>query len=391
MLRPRFEELPSTIAYVSGAQTQAYPGTGLPRDLPYIGLWLRLDFRNVVTAFAGTYFPEYPATLLRRIRVQGTKAGGGGSVTLVNIRGEEAAVLARLFSQYVLAGMGYNLLGPVNQANVLSINPAPGSGGTALPFPLATVANGTFDGVVYYYVPLAPPRSLLRDHLFGLQDLSVYSQVDLLLDFGDSTKVISSSTAVNTLTAFGSGSGSPTVRVSRVCALPGKGAPINKFHYIYSSKKINIFSAIAATFADQKVTDLNAGNQMRFLMLRQYSENASVDGLIDVTGTASFARIADNSNAGTYRVRVKVNGNEKFRAFWPDLQEKNRADYQQFPLMPQGYGVVDWSVLGPMSDIFDVRGYGAGAVRWELFADGLSLVSTDRMDVLQCEQVPVEV
>lgn len=396
MLRPRLEELPSTIAYTSGATTQPYPGTGLPRDLPYIGLILKLRFRDVVTNFAGTYFPEFPATLIRRIRVQGTKAGGGGSVTLVNIRGEEAATLYRLFNQFLPVGLPYNTTGPAIQANQLAITPPPGSGGTALPLSLATVANGTFDGYAYYFVPFAPPRALLRDQLFGLQDFSIYSQVDLLIDFGvagaGAAGVISSSTATNTMTDFGLGSGSPQVQIHRIVALPGKGAPINKFHYIYSSKKIAIQSVIGATFADQKITDLNAGNQVRFIMLRQYSENTGTDGLIDLSGTTSLARVGDNSNIGTYRLRVKVNGSEKFRAFWPDLQEKNRSDYGQFnALMPQGYAIIDWSVLGPMTDIFDVRGYGAAAVRWELFGDGLSLASNDKMDILQCEQVPVEV
>lgn len=392
MLRPRLEELPSTILYTAGATTQAYPGTGLPRDLPYIGLLLKLNGRDVVTNFAGAWNSEWPSTLIRRIRVQGTKAGGGGSVTLVNIRGEEAAVLFRLFSQYMPAGIPYNLVGPMNATNALQINQPPGSGGTASPNALATVANGTFDFTTYYFVPLGPPRTLLRDLMFGLQDLSIYSQVDLLLDFAANPAGFNTSTATNTVTAFASASGSPTVTISRVVALPGKGAPINKFHYLYSSKKIAIGSAIGATFADQKITDLNAGNQVRFLMLRQYQEATSTDGLIDQSGAASLARIGDNSNVGTYRVRVKVNGNEKFRMQWPELQEKNRADYQQFALMPQGYAIIDWSVLGPMSDVFDVRGYGAGAVRWELFGDALSLVSaTDKMDVLQCEQVPVEV
>lgn len=381
MLRPRFEELPSTIPFTAGAVTQPYPGTGLPRDLPYRGLLLKLRFRMVVASqtVAGNYFPEFPNTLIRRIRVQGTKAGGGGSVTLVNIRGEESYQLFKLFSEYI--PIGASLAGP------------PGVGGTTSPIGLAATANGTFDGYAFFYVPLAPPRSLLRDNLYGLQDFSIYSQVDLLLDFGTNPGSIASGFTGDTFTFtdFGTAAGSPQVLIHRECALPGKGAPINKFHYIYSSKKIAIQAVIGATFADQKITDLNAGNMLRFLMMRQYAENASVDGLIDQSAGVSLARIADNSNIGTFRTRVKVNGAEKARAFWLDLQERNRADYQQTILMPQGYALWDWSNLGPMSDIFDARGFGVGAVRWELFGDGLNLVAADKMDVLQCEQVPVEV
>jgi hypothetical protein len=381
MLRPRFEELPSTIPFVAGAVTQAYPGTGLPRDLPYIGLLLKLPLRMVVASqtVAGNYFPEFPATLIRRIRVQGTKAGGGGSVTLVNIRGEEAHVLARFFLQYIPIGV--------------SLAGLPGVGGTTFPLGLAATANGTFDGYAYFYVPLSPPRSLLRDNLYGLQDFSIYSQVDLLLDFGTNPGAVASGFTGDTFTftQFGQASGAPLIQIHRECALPGKGAPINKYHYIYSSKKIAIQAVIGSTFADQKITDLNAGNMVRFIQLRQYAENAGVDGLIDQTAGVSLARIGDNSNIGTYRLRVKVNGAEKARGFWPDLQERNRYTYGMRELMPQGYALFDWSNLGPMSDIFDARGFGVGAVRWELFGDGLNLVAADKMDVLQCEQVPVEV
>ena len=381
MLRPRYEELPSTIPFAAGAVTQAYPGTGLPRDLPYSGLVLKLRFRMVIASqtVAGNFFPEFPNTLIRRIRVQGTKAGGGGSVTLVNIRGEESYNLFKFFHEYIPIGM--------------SLAGLPGVGGTTLPLGLAATANGTFDGYAFFYVPLSPPRSLLRDNLYGLQDFSIYSQVDLLLDFGTNPGSIASGFTGDTftLTDFGLGTGTPTVQIHREVALPGKGAPINKFHYIYSSKKIAISSVIGATFADQKITDLNAGNMLRFLMMRQYSENASVDGLIDQTAGVSLARIADNSNPGTFRARVKVNGAEKARGFWTDLQERNRYTYKLREAMPVGYALFDWSNLGPMSDIFDARGFGVGSVRWELFGDGLNLVAADKMDILQCEQVPVEV
>lgn len=398
MLRPRFEELPSLIPFTAGAVTQAYPGTGLPRDLPYLGLFLKLRLRNVVAGqtVAGNYFPEWPASLIRRIRVQGTKAAGGGSVTLANIRGEEANVLYGLFNQFI--PIGGSVASGAPSGTPINSFPAKISGNAlvALPNGLGATANGTFDGYAFYYVPLAPPRSLLRDNLFGLQDFSIYSQVDLLLDFGTNPGTIASGFTGDTftLTDYGVGAGSPQVQIHRHVALPGKGAPISKFHYIYSSKKISIQSVVGSTFADQKITDLNAGNMVRFVMLRQYNQNASVDGLIDQSAGNSLARMGDNINIGTYRLRVKVNGAEKFRGYWPDLQEKNRYDYQQDTLMPPGYAIVDWSTLGPMSDIFDARGFGAGAVRWEMYGDALSLSASgggDQMDVLQSEQVPVEV
>jgi hypothetical protein len=125
------------------------------------------------------------------------------------------------------------------------------------------------------------------------------------------------------------------------------------------------------------------------MMVRQYAENASVEGLIDQAGSVSLARIGDNSNIGTYRLRMKLNGAEKFRMFWPDLQERNRYFYDQYStLMPQGYGVLEFSQRGfPLAESFDTRGYGAAGMRLELFGDALTLAAADRMDLLTQEQI----
>lgn len=384
MLRERREELTNTIAMVGGSQQTLKDG--VPRDLPLTRLLVAFEGRVVVASHtAGNYFPEAPATLIRNFTLTGTKVTGGGSITLLNIRGEEAHRMTRFFDTYIPVGVDVAAL--------------PGSGGTAFPSPLAATANGTFDFRVYYLLPIAPRYMVIKDEVQGVLDPSIFSQLNLLVTFGAGSSTASGANGANlagslgtdtfALTAFGSGSGSPTVRITRFSPL-AQGLPINRYHYTRLSKQINM-NSIAASATDTKITDLNAGNRVTRIQFRQYAETSGQPGQIDQSGGASLARIGDNSNAGLFRVRLKLNGSEKYRAFWPDLQETNRQQYDLTTLMPQGYGLADFCDRASADSAFDTRGFGAAAVRWELFGDWTGIGAQDRLDVMQEEQVPVEV
>jgi hypothetical protein len=339
---------------------------------------------------AGTFFPEAPQSLIRRIRVRGTKVSGGGSITLVDIRGEEAAALCRAYDQY--SPVGTNASG-IAQGYIAD---APGSGDVAFPaFPAAT-ANNSYDFRCHYVVPFAPPMALAKDEVEGILDPSIFSQLDLIVTFGDSTYLINGQTATVTLSAFGSASGSPQVVVSRFSPL-AEGLPIMRYHYTVLSKYIQTGLVLGATASNTKIADINVGNRIRSIMLRQYSEQAGQVGLAAFSGSGAGAsaltRIGDNSNIGIYRWYVKLNGATKFQMRNPDLRELDRRIYNQgSSLFPQGYSLIEWGDRGFVNDtIFDTRGFGATATRFELHGDWLNLAATDRLDMLQIEQVPVEV
>lgn len=377
MLRERREELTNTISFVASSQQTLKDG--VPRDLPLTRLLCAFEGRLVTASQtgAGNYFPESPATLIRNFTLTGTKVTGGGSITLLNVRGEEAHRMTRWFDTYIPVGVDVAAL--------------PGSGGSAFPAGLAATANGTFDFRVYYLLPIAPRYMVIKDEVQGVLDPSIFSQLNLLVTFGAAPANLASGFTATTFTlsAFGSGSGSPTVRVMRFSPL-AQGLPINRYHYTRLSKQVNM-NSIAAAANDTKITDLNAGNRVTRIQLRQYAETSGQPGQIDQSAGASLARIGDNSNAGLFRVRLKLNGSEKFRAFWPDLQEHNRAQYDLTTLMPQGYALADFCDRASADSAFDTRGFGAAAVRWELFGDWTGLGAQDRLDVMQEEQVPVEV
>jgi hypothetical protein len=385
MLRERREELTTYINAIANSQQTLL--NGIPRDLPLTRLHLAFEGRVVLASqtVAGNYFPEALANLIQNIQVKGTKVTGGGSITLINCRGAELHRYMRFVETAIPTGVDLQAL--------------PGSGGTVFPGGLAATANGTFDFRCYFEIPIAPRFAMIRDEIEGVLDPSIFSQLDLVVTFGacgltaaagnlaNLASGFTSTTAI--FSAFGSGSGNPIIRVMRFSPL-AQGLPINKYHYTKLSKQIQL-STIGATWNDTKITDLNAGNKVVRIMLRQYAQTSGIPGQIDQSSGASLARIGDNSNVGIFRVRIKLNGSEKFRAYWPDLQEHNKMQYDLTTAFPPGYAVVDWCDRANMASIFDARGFGAAAVRFELFGDALSETANDYLDVFQEEQVPVEV
>jgi len=385
LLRERREELTNVInAVPNSPQTLK---DGVPRDLPLTRLHLAFEGRVVLAGqtVAGNFFAEAIANLIQNVQLKGTKVTGGGSVTIINCRGAELHRYMRFLETYIPIGV--------------DLSAVPGSGGTSFPAPLAATANGTFDFRAFFEIPIAPRFAMIKDEIEGILDPSIFSQLDVVVTFANTgttaiaanmTNLASGFTGTTAqFSAFGSASGTPIVRVMRFSPL-AQGLPINKYHYTKLSKQVNI-NAIAATANDTKITDLNSGNKVVRIMLRQYSQTAGVPGQIDQAAGVSLARVGDNSNPGLFRVRIKLNGSEKFRSFWPDLQEHNRVQYDFTTLFPQGYAVADFADRANMASIFDARGFGAAAVRFELFGDWLSLTANDFIDVFQEEQIPVEV
>jgi hypothetical protein len=339
---------------------------------------------------AGTFFPEAPQSLIRRIRVRGTKVSGGGVITLVDIRGEEAAMLARAYDQYTPLGCNASGVAGGYFAEL------PGLTDVAFPaFPAAT-ANNKYDFRCHYVVPFAPPMSIGPDEIQGILDPSIFSQLDLIVTFGDATYLVNGQTATVTLNAFGAATGAPQVIVSRFAPL-AENLPIMRYHYTYLSKYVNVGAQLSATASNAKVQDINVGNRLRAIMLRQYAEQANQVGLASFTGAGAAATsnllVGDNSNPGFYRWYVKLNNSVKWQMRNPDARELDRRMYGQVNgLWPPGYTLIEWGDRGfTNATIFDTRGYGATATRFELHADWLNLGATHRLDMMHVEQIPVEV
>jgi hypothetical protein len=373
-IREQRQEIASTMAFSAGNTIPLV--NGIPRNLPLTRIMAVLEGRLTISAqtTAGAFFQEAPATLIRKFQISGTKATGGGSDTLINIRGEEAHRLTQFYESYLPVGLG--------------VAAQPGSGGTAFPAGLAATANGSYDFRVYYELPLSYRFASIQDEVASITDPSIYSQPDLSVTFGNGAQNLVDATFVGTtaLSAFGSATGTPSVRFYRYNPLASK-LPIGRMRVFHSSRRIAI-GGIGATFADTKITDIQPGRFIRALMFRQYLENASVTGQMETTGSPGTggARFGDNSNVGTYRWRIKLNGYEIGRMFNPDLQEDSRQQFDFGTLMPAGYSLWDFASRGFVSGTgLDTRGYAAAGTRLELNGDALSLAAADVLDLCQIE------
>lgn len=343
-------------------------GSGLPRDLPLTMLLLMCEGRWNVTANAGVVLPEAPVSLIRNVQLRGTKVTGGGSITLVNLSGEELAFFTEMYNQYTPLGI---------RRQPLSV---PGS---TFPGPGVAVGNGNFDFRFALIVPIAPFYATHEDEIAGILDPSIFSQLDLVVRFGDAT-ALASAAVTSTFSAFGSASGVPAITVTRFSPLAAN-LPINQYHYTLLSRQFQ-WGNLPASGADTLIGQLQIGNKIRGLLLRQYAQSASVPKLM------TAARVGDGIAAGINRFRVKLNGSEKLRVRNVDLREINARDGGFRQELLQGYALVDWASRGFMEDIFDTRGFGATATRFELYADFTGMTpSTDALDVTQIEQVKVEV
>lgn len=369
MIRERREELTTLIAFNANAESTYL--NGVPRDLPLTRLMIVVEGRFAVASqtAAGAILPEAPVSLIANLQLKGTKVTGGGSVTLVNCSGEELAALTQLYEQYDAVGIRRR---------------ATDVPGTVFPAAGAATAVGNFDFRFALIVPIAPRFATQEDEIEGILDPSIFSQLDLVIKWRDTTAIFSGGTAVvSSLTAYGSGAGVPSARITRFSPLAA-GLPINKYHYTLTSRQINM-GALPAAGADTKIQDIQAGNKIRTMLLRQYTEGTSPKLM-------AAARVGDNSGAGIFRWRVKLNGAEKLRVNNKDLQEMNAQQANLRGAAPDaGYSMIDWADRGFMEDIFDTRGFGASATRFELVGDWLGLGGTDRLDILQIEQIPVEV
>jgi len=374
MIRERREELVIQIpmpgssgAGVAGEQVFGQ-GSGLPRDLPLTQIGLMVEGRWNVTVAAGTVLPEAPVSLVRQVQLLGTKVTGGGSIQLINISGEELAFLTEMYNQYTPLGI---------RRQPLSV---PGS---TFPNPGAAVSVGNFDFRFFLLVPIAPFYATHEDEIAGILDPSIFSQLDLRVRFGDST-AFTAGAVTATFSGFGSASGVPTVTVFRFSPLAAN-LPINQYHYTLLSRQFQ-WGNFPASGTDTLIGQLQVGNKIRGLLLRQYAQSSTVPKLM------TAARVGDGIAAGIFRYRVKLNGAEKFRMRNVDIREVNAKDGRFRQELLQGYALIDWASRGFLEDIFDTRGFGATATRFELFSDFTGMVpATDALDVTQIEQVKVEV
>ncbi len=284
--------------------------TPIPREKFLFGI--RAHFRGQISnSVAGTSIgPEGILQLLERFRVRTTHEIYAGEV-LCDLYGPSLFHLQEFYQQ---APNRINLSQPLStQTNLVS----------------------NFDFLVDFEFP--PQNIFPADQEFFLLDAPRASLLELDLEWGNGISVIQGGTTA--LTAFGSGSGTPSCDLEMIQILDKEDIPLTALCRRYSTE-LDI-SATPFPVTNDKIRDLPTGEAIRSILVRQYLRDTTAG-----QPTSAAATILDPINpevdTGVSRVGVRVN--EKYISHgrsWQNLRERNRDQYRLLA-MPIGYGMLEF-------------------------------------------------
>jgi hypothetical protein len=331
---------------------------------------LDIVFRGRVVIGTANYTSvaaEAPATIIQRIRLTGTHRKYG-SLTLCDMSGATLFAFTRLFNQ---------------RSNTLLIN------GTRQPEPSvpyaqagATFGNtGTYDLEIHYWLPMCPilPPSAGSQQAsctpFLLQPEDWNDTLQLQLFFGDATSfgTPAGGTTV-TFTAFGSGSGSPTVTVETNYEILGPAANSGIPSAVVIRNEKN---------ASGVVTSI--GNNIRLLLLdKQKTMNCVVkSGILNTGSSGGVSVFASLSDTILDFTQIVVD-NKPVRNIQNNFAGKEYYGRTFNTVLPQGY--YNMSFIDSMNPLTFYRGdLVAGGASFELDSNIVSANANNSVLVTQEE------
>lgn len=301
----------------TGVVTQTLIPKNLSMNRPLAFLWLRWKGRVVIAgANYSAVAAEAPQSIINKIIVQGTFKGT--SLTPISISGATAYALTRLFG--IRGSSSY--IGTTRQAELTS--------------PLAqTLANfgntGTYDLDIWYCIPTFPIVSGSSraqnqvPYLWQPADWADSLQVTLQLGDNTSFGTPAGMTTV-TYTAFGSGSGSPTVEIYTEYSILGPlRAGFRTACLVRNENQIT-----------SGVTSL-ASNVRLMPLQKQKTTNVILKSGINLTGVTSGVNVFASLNDTTMeRTQILVD-NKPVRNNLSNLASKESIGYKFTTIEPQGY------------------------------------------------------
>ena len=255
---------------------------GIPNDYAMTEIVIDLSLRDVV-AVAGLGVIPFgsPSTFIERITLQGQLLGKG-FVTLFDMTGRQAFQFARFF--YANAGF-------VDPDNLVV-----GAG-----------AVGTYDIRVQYRIPLTGSfgpagrmASMLPGNMFA-------NPLILTIRRGNATSLgLNAGGSTQTFSAYGVGTGSPSVEVHRVIVEQGLSRQARV--PILVTKTAQGPFTLTATLTDGQIGRLNTGRLIGKLWFQT--------GVQDLTNTNELASV---TNAAITRLRLKQNTTTFYDALYRSL------------------------------------------------------------------------
>jgi hypothetical protein len=269
------------------------------------------------------------AALVDRVKLSGFDRARGQPDVIVDIRGADLYELG-------------NIWGAVQ------------GGQLNLPTTFSFSANATNDFAIGMVLPFVPTGVSPYEQVKYLLDAPNYDALKLEIKFGDVASCFGSYTTAPTLSAFGSTSGAPRVRVSGYFALGGAGRFIGSVPGRQFLTMDEVTGSLVETTAVQRrLLELPTGKFVRAITLKTGVRNTAVS-----SGNAAYASLSDTI-LSEIRVYRGLNNIVRYYPSYRLLKEEAAIMRSRRPAT--GYARIDFAGQGALGTSFDARALTAAA------------------------------
>lgn len=327
----RYEHINDITLATLNSEYKLPSGAGLiPSERFLWGLRLMFEGRATMPA-SGTatgVTADERFAFLENIIVEGYHRVRGQQEQFVNLRGPDLRELVRIYT---------------------------GRTPTSTPAALTLTASAANDIRFVIDVPFVPLNFPWRAAMGWLLDAPNYDALTLKVRYSDALSVFTGQTTQPAMTAYGSTTGSPALRVGGIFCLAGA----NKFAGYIPGRVHRYFqevtgSDLTTTATSKRLYNLPRGHLLRSLMLKTGTKQTVT------SGNNAYATLADTILTNLYLRRGTNVVNRRYVGF-NDLREDLVGISSALIIPPAtGYGVIDYAKLGYDGELLDARGLVAG-------------------------------
>jgi hypothetical protein len=307
----------------------------LPSDRWYWGLVCVWEGRITMPATGGpsAFTADGIPAIIERFTVQGYHRVRQQNQTFLDLRGADAFVLGNYYS-------GVNLF---NEPATFSFS-----------------ASANNDVRQYFVLPFVPAHTGPVSGAGYLLDAPNYDALQFSIQCGDVANVFASYTNAPTLSAYGSGTGSPVVRVNGLFALSGPSKFSGQLPgRVFVTYQEYTDSRMTATGTSVRLHDIVRGNYVRALTLKTGIKKIGV-----TAGNNAYSSVS-NTILSNIKVFRGINTAVRDYPLYHDIREENliagmvsgAASKQR---IASGYARIDFAKHGLLSEAFDARPLVAG-------------------------------
>lgn len=302
-------------------------GGKLPNDRYMHGIFLECSFRVATPAANGPTVvnADAPYSFVNEVIVEGKHKLRRATETIVRMRGPAIAEWQKLYTKV-----------------------APVSSGT-----LGVTASTNYDITFVLYIPFTAIGSRPQDAVNYILDTPNYEQLTLTIRIGDEKNLYTVGSTASTFSAYGSASGSPTVKVSGLFCLESKGKfagflPGLLSRYYWDAKT----SSLVTTNNGVRLVDVPRGGKIRAIMFKT-GVKASTNA-----GNVAYLSLSDSI---AQNVKLYSGLNRPLWDFGNMRVLRQHAILSRSIAPSTGYGLIDFVSLGNLQESLNLEAAIAGS------------------------------